>query len=45
VLSCEFFVNRLGDFLFGFEIPNGFITGAEPAYHGRITVEMTSNLN
>jgi alkyl hydroperoxide reductase subunit AhpF len=38
-------VNRLGDFLFCLEIPNCFIIGAEPAYHGRITVEMTSNLN
>ncbi len=32
-------------FFFCLEIPNCFIIGAEPAYHGRITVEMTSNFN
>ena len=32
-------------FLSIFEISTCFITGAEPAYHGGITVELTSNLN
>jgi hypothetical protein len=39
------FVNRHGNFLFCLEIANRFITGAEPAYHGPITVEVTSNLD
>ena len=33
-LSCELFVNHLGNFLFCLEISSCFITGAEPAYHG-----------
>jgi hypothetical protein len=44
-LSCELFVNHLGNFLFYLEISTCFITGAEPAYHGGITVELTSNFN
>ena len=36
-LSCELFVNHLGNFLFYLDISTRFITGAEPAYHGGIT--------
>ena len=44
-LSCELFVNHLGNFLFYLEIPTCSITGAEPAYHRGIMVELTSNFN
>ena len=44
-LNCELFVNRVGDFLFCLEIPDCFITGAESAYHKRIPIELTSNLD
>src|SRR6266849_4095813 len=44
-LSCEVFGNHLGNFRFYLEISNWFITGAEPAYHGGITVELMSNLD
>jgi hypothetical protein len=43
-LSCALFVNHLGNFRFCPEISNYFITCAEPTYHGRVTVELTSNL-
>jgi hypothetical protein len=39
------FVNHLGNLLFCPNISNYFITGAEPTYHGRVTVELASNLN
>src|SRR5439155_22824313 len=44
-LSCDLFVNHLGNCLFCLDISNCFISGAESAYHGGITVELTSNFN
>jgi hypothetical protein len=36
------FVNHLGNFLFCPEISNHFITGAEPTYHERVTVNRSA---
>ena len=44
-VSYELFDDQGSDCLFCFRVPKGFVLSAESAYHGRVTMERTSNLD